>query len=124
MLGSRMRNRATYQLGLALPTAPRNLRDRAPAGSPFSVRQLIWPKTDVVGRWVRIELNGVDAISSLPHRLGNPMSTVHHRTAGGEDYRECQIRLLDQSQVGDHRAPRRPFLPAYPFLVQLSNVAE
>src|SRR5881392_3249726 len=53
-----------YQLGLALPTAPRNLRDRALAGSPFSVRKLVWPQTDVIGRRVLIELNRVDAIAS------------------------------------------------------------
>src|SRR2546430_16239253 len=45
-----------YQLGLALPIAPRNLRGSALAGSPFSVRELVWPQTDVIGRRVVIEL--------------------------------------------------------------------
>src|SRR6266480_2357457 len=48
-----------YQLGLALPIAPRNLRGSALAGSPFSVRELLWLQTDVIGRRVVIELNRV-----------------------------------------------------------------
>jgi len=77
----------------------------------------MWPETDVIGWRVLIELNRVDSISSLQCSLGNPMSTVHHHTTGGEDYREGQVRLFDQPHVRNQCAPSWPFLSAYPFLI-------
>jgi hypothetical protein len=75
----------------------------------------------MVWRGVLRELNRVDLPPTFKYGLRDAMHAVHHRPIGRKDDREPKIRIVDQTHVLKHGAPRWPLVVAVPLVIKFPN---